>query len=216
MSEAAVIRHVDQNMGVYILFCGNIDYVEMFLEYCKLKGYPTFVDYDGYGVARFCQVVGNYFGGTHSLGVVEDTAQVWTDFGEYIIKDWDYIGGAWYEDERGSFNRNKILLDIDRAQPKDERLGRDFILNTESVKLSDLKFGDKLLVFVSDTTGYRPYTVAGFGGEELVAQESVLGIPYINDRAFGSSDYSLFRDNYLDKRVFRRIKTGSKFDKGGD
>ena len=42
-----------------------------FLEYCKLNDYRDFggKNADGYGLARFCQVVSNFFGGTTSIGI---------------------------------------------------------------------------------------------------------------------------------------------------
>ena len=54
------------DIGVYLHWNGGRDSVEAFLLYCKLKGYRT-PEYDNYGWARLCQVIGNFFGGGLSI-----------------------------------------------------------------------------------------------------------------------------------------------------
>ena len=61
-----VARSTD--IGVYLHWNGGRDSVEAFLKYCKLKGYRS-PETDCYGWARFCQVIGNFFGGGLSLGI---------------------------------------------------------------------------------------------------------------------------------------------------
>lgn len=46
--------------------------MEPLLRYCELKGYRDPAT-DDYGWARMCQVVGNFFGGTNSLGIMPYT-----------------------------------------------------------------------------------------------------------------------------------------------
>lgn len=59
MGNRAFIRFVGEDAGIYLHWNGGRDSVEPMLEYCRLKGYR----FDDYGVARMCQVVGNWFGG---------------------------------------------------------------------------------------------------------------------------------------------------------
>ena len=50
--------------SVYLHWNGGFESVDNFLRYCRIKG----VRDDSYGVARFCQIVGNFFGETLSIG----------------------------------------------------------------------------------------------------------------------------------------------------
>lgn len=55
-------------IGVYLHWNGGRDSVEGFLEAAKTLKLRDPLD-DCYGIARFCQIVGNCFGGGLSLGV---------------------------------------------------------------------------------------------------------------------------------------------------
>lgn len=72
MGNRAVITTRDNfrsnGVGVYLHWNGGRDSVEAFLKYMKLRRFRT-PDSDSYGWARLCQVIGNYFGGTLSIGV---------------------------------------------------------------------------------------------------------------------------------------------------
>lgn len=57
-----------REIGIYLHWNGGMDSVRAFLKYCELKGYRK-PDQDDYGYARLCQVIGNYFGGTASVGI---------------------------------------------------------------------------------------------------------------------------------------------------
>ena len=92
MGNSAIVKPKDQNVSVYLHWNGGIDSVTAFLEYCKLKGYRDFggKNADGYGLARFCQVVSNFFGGTTSIGIETDVKGTedytkWMDNGIYIV-----------------------------------------------------------------------------------------------------------------------------------
>ena len=91
MGNRALIKFDGQDAGVYLHWNGGRDSVEAFLEYCKLRDFRC----DDYGIARFCQVVGNFFGGGLSLGVttnIKDEDAEWMDNGIYIVKDWEIVG----------------------------------------------------------------------------------------------------------------------------
>jgi hypothetical protein len=59
--------------------------VNAFLTYCKLKRYRS-PNEDSYGFARLCQVIGNFFGGSLSLGVdnIDNIELGFLDNGVYI------------------------------------------------------------------------------------------------------------------------------------
>ena len=68
MGNRAIIKGKGTNIGVYVHWNGGYDSVRGFTEYCKLKGYRS-PEEDSYGIARLCQVIGNFFGGTTSVGI---------------------------------------------------------------------------------------------------------------------------------------------------
>lgn len=75
---------------MYLHWNGERDTVEPLLRYCELKGYRT-PSSDDYGWARLCQVVGNFFGGTLSVGIMpysDDGRMDPGDNGIYIIEEW--------------------------------------------------------------------------------------------------------------------------------
>lgn len=129
MGNRAFIKFQGEGTGIYLHWNGGRDSVEPFLEYCRLKGYRP----DGYGVARMCQVIGNFFGGGLSLGV-ESTKGMSTadlsagDNGVYIIKNWKIIG-RYPRDvrEQHEYDPIEFLLSIDEKQPESEKLGEAHI-----------------------------------------------------------------------------------------
>jgi len=113
-----------QDIGVYLHWNGGWDSVSAFLKYCELKGYRA-PDKDNYGWARLCQVIGNYFGGIHSIGI--DTCNNLDcdnyDNGVYIIEGWKIVGRM-YEHyiEQMEYDPLEMLTEINDAQPEAERL----------------------------------------------------------------------------------------------
>lgn len=95
MGNRAIIKGKGQDLGVYVHWNGGIDSVTAFLEYCKLKRYRS-PEVDTYGVARLCQVIGNFFGGSGSVGVEkinknispEYVSELWLDNGIYEVENW--------------------------------------------------------------------------------------------------------------------------------
>lgn len=130
-------------VGVYVHWNGGRDSVEAFLTYCKLQAYRS-PQWSNYGWARLCQVIGNYFGGTTSLGIdVVDTLDCDNgDNGVYIIENWDIVDRKYFDnaEEQNSYNLAKMLKAIDDAQPESERLGQEYIdsyLATGKIKHRD-------------------------------------------------------------------------------
>ena len=118
-----------KNIGVYLHWNGGRDSVEAFLTYCEFKEYRSPSD-DNYGWARLCQVLGNFFGGTESLGV-DNCCNLDCDNGDngvYIIEGWRIVGRQYFA---GTEQRSHKLLDmliyIDSRQPTTEQLGKRLI-----------------------------------------------------------------------------------------
>lgn len=83
-------------VGVYLHWNGGKDSITAFCEACRQLGFRGPVS-DCYGVARFVQVVANFFGGTDGLSVGVDTLEHLDcdnyDNGVYIVNDdWEIIG----------------------------------------------------------------------------------------------------------------------------
>lgn len=115
-----------EEIGVYLHWNGGRASVEAFLMYCKMQGYRA-PESDNYGWARLCQVIGNFFGGKHSIGIDKccnlDCDNY--DNGVYIIKDWQIVGRQYFAgEEQNDYNILEFLFEIDRSMPIKEMLGR--------------------------------------------------------------------------------------------
>lgn len=146
MGNRCIIKGENSNIGVYLHWNSGKKSVYSFLNYCKEKQYRDLSD--GYGVARLCQVIGNYFGGTSSIGIEivnDDNLEEVTkhlDNGIYIINNnWEeikHIGNCYTE----KYDENELLKSIDEAQPVKEQLG-DYLF-AEEVEAETLEVGDKI------------------------------------------------------------------------
>lgn len=127
-STRANVAESDE-LGVYLHWNGGKDSVNGFLTYCYLKGYPS-PEKDNYGWARLCQVIGNFFGGSYSVGI-DKCCRLDCDNGDngvYIIKDWKIIGRAYNDElEQNEHSLEDMLESIDDAMPENERLGSETI-----------------------------------------------------------------------------------------
>lgn len=215
MGNRATVKPVGQNVGVYLHWNGGIDSVSAFLEYCNLKGYRDFGGKyaDGYGIARFCQVVGNFFGGGLSVGIEFDAKETkeyaeWLDNGVYIIDGWDIVRRVSPSDGREGYDHTELLIEIDKRQPESEQLGEDYIL-AEYTDVTDVNVGDK--VYVLDYNG-KPtiYTIAGIAPEGTIRNGGdVSNLPYV-DKYGKDGDYSWNINNYLRDKV-KVVKEGRKY-----
>lgn len=117
-----------RDIGIYILWNGGRDSVEAFLTYCKLKGYRSPSD-DNYGWAHLCQVICNYF--SENSVRIDNCRNLYCDNkdnGVYIIKGWKIVGRQYFnKTEQHAYDFNRLLLDIDLAQPVNEQLGAERI-----------------------------------------------------------------------------------------
>ncbi len=110
-----------ENVGVYLHWNGGKDSVEAFLKYCELyKHRPPSVDC--YGWARLCQVIGNFFGDTTSIGVDKCSRLDCDnkDNGTYLIDGWKIVGRKYHEGvvEQENYKLKEMLEEINALQPK--------------------------------------------------------------------------------------------------
>lgn len=194
----------NNGVGVYLHWNGGRDSVEAFLKYCELKGYRS-PSSDCYGWARLCQVIGNFFGGSTSIGIdiVERLDCDNWDNGVYIIDGWEIVDRRYFEGlEQNSYDLKSMLKAIDEAQPKKEQLG-DY-LDAEEVPTSSLEVGCE--VYIVDWDGNaNKYIVKGFGEEnKTVNGRDVSGVPYV-DKYGSDGDYSWNINNYIFDETVRVI-----------
>lgn len=186
-------------VGVYLHWNGGRDSVEGFLKYCELKGYRD-PSVDAYGWARLCQVIGNFFGGTCSVGI--DT--LWHldrdngDNGVYLIDDWKIVDRLHFNgDEQDSYDLQDMLLSIDARQPEAEQI-KDYIMAVE-YPAGELVVGDQVMV-INDGIA-SAYNVIGIG-DGMVSGYDMWGVPFINRWSGESRNIN----NYLTDGVKWRLK----------
>lgn len=218
MGNRAVIKGKGSNLGVYVHWNGGYDSVLAFTQYCKLKGYRS-PEQDSYGLARLCQVIGNYFGGGLSVGVwnmhdqttmtpglVED---FWLDNGVYEIKNWEIVA-HWNSDlvtteYHEGYDLTEFLCAIDEAMPVKEQLGKGFI-TAENVETITLKVGDK--VYVQDNINGKVdvHTVMGFVEENVYrnGKPSKINVPYVDKYGYDGDWYSN-PNNHLRDEFVRKV-----------
>ena len=128
MGNRAVITSKENfennGVGIYLHWNGGYDSVSAFLKYCELKGYRSPTD-DNYGWARLCQVIGNFFGGSTSIGI--DTVDKLDcdnyDNGVYIIEGWEIVDRKYFTgSEQMNYELEEMLADIDESMPEKERI----------------------------------------------------------------------------------------------
>lgn len=197
MGNRAIIKQDGKDLGVYLHWNGGIDSVTAFLKYCELRGFRNFED--SYGLARFCQVVGNFFGGSLSIGVYSGIGETkydaeGIDNGVYVVKGWKVVRHIGRYERREGYDLNDMLKAIDIKQPESEQLG-DF-LDAVETDVSDIKVGD--IVFVqSIREKYEKWEVVGIGEDQIVNGSNVLGIPYVDKWGNGPDN----PNNYLRGKV---------------
>ena len=180
MGNRAIIKPEGKDIGVYLHWNGGIDSVTAFLKYCELRNFRSFDD--SYGIARFCQVVGNFFGGGLSIGIQSGIGETlydakYIDNGIYVVKGWEIVRHIGEQEPREGYDLNDMLKEIDIRQPEKEQLG-DFLDGVET-DISEIKVGD--IVFVQDIReNYEKWEVVGIGEDKYVNGSNVLGIPYVN------------------------------------
>lgn len=198
MGNRAIVKPYGRNMGVYLHWNGGRDSVEPFLTYCKMKGFRNFED--DYGIARFCQVVGNFFGGGLSMGLLNNVYMCGEcasglDNGIYEVKGWEIVGRCGGpRHEQNSYDPLEFLLGIDAAQPPKERLGKGYI-TSELVTADELRIGDRVYFTVMEGEVPKAEKIIGIGeAGKWVNGHVVTGVPYIGKYGDNPSENP---NNYL-------------------
>jgi hypothetical protein len=99
MGNKAVITtapYDEKNVGIYLHWNGGRESIEGFLAAAKQLKFRSPREDDTYALARLVQIIGNFFGGTTSLGI-GIVGQLDTDNGDngvwLIGEDWKIMGG---------------------------------------------------------------------------------------------------------------------------
>ena len=210
MGNRAVITTPERKVGLYVHWNGGRDTIEPLLRYCELKGYRDPAK-DEYGWARMCQVLGNFFGGTNSVGIGPYSNDDYMDPGDngiYVIDGWkivDRIDAYEDDEEEGEYGLDEMLRALDDAMPEADRLGE--FLDSVEVPTSELRIGDEVWMFGSRDR-WEAFPVVGFGqphGNRIAAwvdlpdgdKEAVYpDTPYVA-RYDHDGDYSWNCNNYV-------------------
>ena len=178
MGNRAIITTRERKIGLYLHWNGGRDTVEPLLRYCELQGYRP-PSSDNYGWARICQVVGNFFGGTLSVGIgpyTDDASMDPGDNGIYVIEGWRIVERLTTEydegwkpagvrdvepcEEQRSYDFDEMLRSFDESMPEGLRLGE--FLDSVEVPVGELEVGDEVWLREHEN-GWRAYPVVGFG-----------------------------------------------------
>lgn len=117
------------SIGIYLHWNGGYDSVAAFLKYCELEGYRM-PESDNYGWARLCQVIGNFFGGSNSVGVDRccnlDCEN--GDNGVYVIKGWKIVGRKYANGyEQLAYDPLEMLKSINESMPASQQLEQEVL-----------------------------------------------------------------------------------------
>lgn len=178
MGNCAIITTPERKVGLYLHWNGGRDTVEPLLRYCELQGYRA-PNHDTYGWARLCQVVGNFFGGSTSVGIGRYTTDGQMDPGDngiYVIdgwkiverlrakydENWDCVGCRPIEphEEQQEYDFDDMLREFDAAMPEELRLGE--FLDSVEVPVSEVELGDEVWMRVVGEK-WQAFPVVGFG-----------------------------------------------------
>ena len=115
MGNRAVLEFKDEpnQPNIYIHWNGGRASVQAFLNVAKELRFRN----DDYGVARLCQIIGNFFGGNLSLGVSSGSRSA-GDNGVYLIKNFEIIGRRDFDeieeiDEEKTRTMTEFILEME-------------------------------------------------------------------------------------------------------
>ncbi len=194
----------NNGIGVYLHWNGGYDSVSAFLKYCEMKGYRT-PDKDNYGFARLCQVIGNFFGGSTSVGidVVNKLDCDNFDNGVYIVENWKIVDRKYYSGaEQMNYDMEEMLEEIDNAMPEAEQIGE--YLKAKEIPTEDLKIGDTVILMNYDGN-VEKHKVMGFGDCEVVNGTNVGNKPFV-DKYKNNFGYAENINNYILTETVRVIE----------
>lgn len=191
----------DKIICVYLHWNGGRDSVEAFLKYCKLKKYRP-PEMDDYGWARLCQIIGNFFGGSTSVGInYWSKDRIQANNGIYLIENWeivDRIDAPAFEQKE--YKLSEMLIAINDAQPTKEQIPQEIIL-TEPIQPKKLSIGD--IVYRRSWDGvFNVEKVIGIAPDGLVRNGQQVGnCPYTDRYDHGMDNIN----NYILEPVWRKM-----------
>lgn len=195
----------NNGVGIYLHWNGGRDSVEAFLKYCELKQYRT-PDNDCYGWARLCQVIGNFFGGSTSVGidVVNNLDCDNWDNGVYIIEGWKIVDRKYFDgEEQMNYKLEEMLVDIDNSMPENEQIGE--YLQAKEICTSELEVGNTVLLM--DYNGkVEKHKVVGFGTKDWVNGFNACGVPYVDKYGDKERGYDWNCNNYIRTNTVRIVE----------
>ena len=195
----------NNGVGVYLHWNEGYDSVSAFLKYCELKGYRT-PDMDNYGWARLCQVIGNFFGGSTSLGIdtVDNLDCDNYDNGVYIIKGWEIVDRKHKRHaEQMNYEMEEMLMAIDKAMPEKEQIGE--YLKAKEIPTNDVEIGDTVILMDYDGK-VQKHKVMGFGEDKFVNGTKINGVPYVDKYGDKNGDCSHNINNYILTKTVRVVE----------
>ena len=211
MGNRAVITTPEKKVGLYLHWNGGIDTIRPLLRYCGMKGYRP-PSSDIYGWARMCQVLGNFLGGTLSLGIGPYTTDRQMDPGDngiYVIDGWKIVdrlhteydadfnpvgmahGGIDALQGEELYDFDEMLRAFDAAMPENERLGA--YLDAVEIPVGEVVVGDEIWMQNVDDS-FHAYPVEGFGAGRVNGLDRT-GVPYVRRYDHGG-DWSWNPNNY--------------------
>lgn len=128
MGNRTIITTMERKIQVYVHWNGGKASIKAFLDYCNAQKY-RFPEADDYGWARLCQVIGNFFGSTTSVGVglYTDGSEADCDNGTYIIEKWKIVGREnapsqeeWYLEKYAG-----VMREVNAMMPEKDRLSSE-------------------------------------------------------------------------------------------
>ena len=218
MGNRAIVTTADAKVGVYLHWNGGRGSVEAFLAYCELKRYRPPSEDAAYGFARLAQVVGNFFGGTLSVGVIpydpDDESLAELDNGVYVIDGWRIAGRVKpahdFLEQPARAPLPQMLHSIDARQPACEQLGA--FIDAPVLTTDQIVCGDEVWVYDAlrkvdgrCAAGYVPATVLAMGAGELNGME-VDGVPIVDLYVDGECTGEDNINNYLLEGSYRLIR----------
>lgn len=134
MGNRAIITSANKSgrnkLGIYLHWNGGKDSVQPFLAYAKAKDICGADSDPAYAYARLVQIIGNWMGGTSSLGIViiDNNNEELSDPGDngifHITDDFEIVGrDNWYEQHAYDFG--KLMHEINKAQPEAGQINPD-------------------------------------------------------------------------------------------
>lgn len=114
MGNRATLKFQDEanQPNIYLHWNGGRASVQAFLNVAKAMELRA----DSYGVARMCQIIGNFFGGNLSLGCSNNFGD-YSDNGIYLIKNFEIVGREKFDgeeeiDEEKTKSITDFILDL--------------------------------------------------------------------------------------------------------